>query len=94
MADPKAQAEAAPTGPVGDQSAQNVAPGAGAPAADAPVPDVQIATPASDDPSPSDEQRAVTEEENQARAENPNAVISRAANPAFGGEGFDYGGRS
>ena len=39
-------------------------------------------------------QAEIAQQEQQARAENPNAVIGRETNPAFGGESFDYGARS
>lgn len=69
--------------PAGGQVVQPPAPGEEQPAQAAPARAAE----------PTDEAKAVYEEEQRARLEDPNTVIVREANPEFGGESFGYGGQ-
>lgn len=42
---------------------------------------------------PSDAAVKQAKEDEEFRQKNPNKVLIRAANPEFGGEGFEYGGK-
>ena len=50
----------------------------------------QGATPATQQTGPSDEAKQQAKEDDQWRLEHPNEARTRDANPAFGGESFEY----